>query len=97
MRDSQLSDFVGVKAGVLHAGAQVHKVTSRARPVKEGAREKGKKGINKAFRAPREGSRKKRERERKEREKREKVRKQEESSRQFKSRGLLTDEDEKRW
>jgi hypothetical protein len=63
MRDSQLSDFVGVKAGVLHAGAQVHKVTSRARPVKEGAREKGKKGINKAFRAPREGSRKKRERE----------------------------------
>jgi hypothetical protein len=68
MRDSQLSDFVGVKAGVLHAGAQVHKVTSRARPVKEGAREKGKKGINKAFRAPREGSRKKREREKRERE-----------------------------
>jgi hypothetical protein len=68
MRDSQLSDFVGVKAGVLHAGAQVYKVTSRARPVKEGAREKGKKGINKAFRAPREGNRKKREREKRERE-----------------------------
>ena len=70
MRDRKVSDFVGrVKAGVLHAGAQVHKVTSRARPVKEGAREKReKKEINKAFRAP------KRERERE----REKARKQEE-------------------